>query len=75
MKKRVMAILVTVSMALSSLTACGGEAGAQTAGSGATNGETAAQAVPDSYTLEAATFPMRTALNRNGVKSRESTPY
>lgn len=75
MKKRVMAILVTVSMALSSLTACGGAAGAQTAGSGANNGETAAQAEPDSYTLEAATFPMRTELNRNGVKSREITLY
>lgn len=90
MKKRVIAILLTVSMALSSLAACGGATGAQTA-SGNASGSPAAtdqaadktaeaqvtenQAAPATYTLEAKTFPMRTELNRDGVKSREVTLY
>lgn len=85
MNRRMIAILLAISTTLSMLTACGGSTGAQTAGSGATSGSTAAQAAgsgataaqatPDSYTLEAKTFPMRTELNRDGVKSREITLY
>ena len=66
MNYRVMAILTAVSMVLCSLTACGGAAG-----SGATGG----QAADSGYTLEAKTYPMRTELDRNGVKNREITLY
>ena len=101
MKKRVTAILVAASMALSSLTACGGATGAHTAAGDASGSPAAAtqatdkqeaatdqaadqtaatgqavdQAAPATYTLEAKTFPMRTELNRDGVKSREVTLY
>ena len=63
MKKRFIAGFVVLSMMMSLMTGCGGAAGAA-------DGQSA-----DKYALEARTYPMRTELDRSGVKEREITLY
>ena len=63
MKRGVIADLIVLSMTVFLMTGCAtaADAGGQTSG--------------DKYTLEARTYPMRTELDRSGVKEREITLY
>ena len=63
MKKRFIAGFVVLSMMMSLMTGCGGAAGAA-------GGQSA-----DKYALEARTYPMRTELDRSGVKERDHTVF
>ena len=63
MKRKLITDIFTLSMSMSLMTGCGAAAG------------TGGQASGDKYTLEARTYPMRTELDRNGVKEREITLY
>ena len=63
MKRKLITDIFTLLMSMSLMTGCGAAAGA------------GGQASGDKYTLEARTYPMRTELDRNGVKEREITLY
>ena len=63
MKKGVIAGIIMLSLTMPVITGCGAAAGA------------GGQASGNKYVLEAQTYPMRTELDRNGVKEREITLY
>ena len=63
MKKGVIAGIIMLSLTMSVMTGCSAAAGA------------GGQASGNKYVLEARTYPMRTELDRNGVKEREITLY